>query len=145
MTAFRAKSDSAKQGGKDKDLIFPPSKQPCSQSIFDSAVLNLELSVYGKLFFIPSSKVNISSLDQQSYFRVCGAICTSIHLPAVWPPLCSPWHGNPGLRTPHHRAVQPPFSPFHCILPCSEPGALPILSWLRHYSNSLMWWQGSCN
>jgi hypothetical protein len=28
--------------------------------------------------------------------------------------------------------VQPPFSPFHCILPCSEPGALPILSWLRN-------------
>lgn len=145
MTAFRAKSDSAKHGGKDKDLIFPPSKQPCSQSICDSVVLNLELSVYGKLFLIPSSKVNISSLDQQSYFRVCGAICSSIHLPAVWPPLLSPWPGNPGLRTPHHRAVQPPFSPFHCILPCSEPGALPILSWLRHYSNSLMWWQGSCN
>ena len=72
MTAFRAKSDSAKQGGKDKDLIFPPSKQPCSQSICDSVVLNLELSVYGRLFFIPSSKVSISSLDQSLISRSVG-------------------------------------------------------------------------
>jgi hypothetical protein len=126
MTAFRVKSSYAKQGGKDKDLILLPSKQPCSQSICDSALLILELSVYGRLFFIPSSKVSISSLDQQSYFQVCGAICSSILLPSVWPPLLSPWPGNPGLRTPHLRAVQPLFSPFHCILPCSEQGALPI-------------------
>lgn len=83
MTAFRAKSDSAKQGGKDKDLIFPPSKQPCSQSICDSVVLNLELSVDRKFFFIHSNKVTISSLDQQSYFKVCWAICSSVYLPAV--------------------------------------------------------------
>ena len=72
MTTFRVKSDSAKQGGKDKDLIFPPSKQPCSQSICDSVVLNLELSVYGRLFLIPSSKVSISSLDQSLISKSVG-------------------------------------------------------------------------
>ena len=55
-----------------KDIIFPPSKQPCSQSICDSVVLNLELSVYGRLFFIPSSKVSISSLDQSLISRSVG-------------------------------------------------------------------------
>lgn len=37
-----------------------------SQSICDSVVLNLELSLDGMLFFMHSSKVNMSSWDQRS-------------------------------------------------------------------------------
>jgi hypothetical protein len=123
------------QCGKDKDLIFLSPDQPC-----DSVVLKLELSVDGRLLFIHSNRVSISSLDQQSYLQVCVATCSAVHLLAVLTTSLIALTWEPRIKDSSLQGSTASELPVQCIFPCSEPGSLTVLSWLSHNSNSLMRW-----
>lgn len=123
-----------------KTSFYSPPDQPCSQSTCDSVVLKLELSVDGRLFFIHSNKISISSLDQQPYLQVCGATCSTVHLLAVLATSLIALAWEPRVKDSSPQGSTASEHPVQCIFPCSEPGSLTVLSWLSQNSNSLMRW-----